>query len=149
MFRKLVPSTVTTLVAGSMLVGPFVLPAQAQRGYAPMPLPASNQVSDSLTRNDLPTGQGSFARDYVIEVKNPGRVVRINLESTVLDPMVTLLGPDGTTIAENDDEPGGSTNSQLFALLDKAGTYTIRVQTVGEVRTGAFTLKVGYYAPVR
>lgn len=35
--------------------------------YSPIPLSANNEVSDKLSGKDIPTGQGGFARDYMVK----------------------------------------------------------------------------------
>src|SRR3712207_6394499 len=100
-FALLVPAT---LLAVSLTAAA----ARAQNKlYSPIPMPASNEVSDTLTEQDIPTGEGGFARDYTVNL-NAGDQVAIDLTSETFDTIVTLLASDGSTIAENDDGPDGS-----------------------------------------
>jgi len=115
--------------------------AHAESLYNPIPLPANGQVTDSLTDKDIPTGSGGFARDYAVSFKGGEQVV-MDLTSDQFDTIITLLGPDGTTVAENDDAPDGSTNSMLFARITKPGNYIIRVNPYAGQGVGEFTLKV-------
>ena len=115
--------------------------------YTPIPLPPSNQVSDTLSEKDIPTGQGAFARDYSVKL-NAGDNVAIDLRSESFDTIVTLLGPDGSTVGENDDGPDGTTNSLLFIRIVKTGTYIVRVHAFGETGVGPFKLKVTRLRPV-
>ncbi len=57
------------------------------------------------------------------------------------DPRVTLFGPDGQVLSENDDS-GGTLNSLLQATLPADGRYTIRV-TVWVVGPYTLALEVG------
>lgn len=114
--------------------------------YNPTALPASNQVSDTLSEKDIPTGEGGFARDYLVKF-NKGDNVAIDLASESFDSIVTLLAPDGSTIAENDDGPDGSANSLLFTRITAAGTYVVRVRAFGETGIGSFKLKVTRLQP--
>lgn len=120
--------------------------AVAQKLYNPVPLPPSNEVSDRLTENDIPTGQGGFARDYLVKL-NKGDNVAIDLTSDSFDAMVMLLSTDGTTISENDDGPDGTTNSLLFTRINATGTYVVRVRAFGETGVGNFRLKVTRLRP--
>ncbi|MFM7426451.1 MAG: PPC domain-containing protein [Elainella sp.] len=104
-------------------------------------MPESNQVSDSLTDKDIPTGSGGFARDYLVTFSEGEQVV-IDLTSDEFDTIITLIAPDGSAIAENDDAPDGSTNSMLFARVTKAGNYIIRVSPYAGQGIGRFNLKV-------
>jgi hypothetical protein len=122
--------------------------ARAQnRLYNPLGMPQTNEVSDTLTENDIPTGEGGFARDYTVNLSG-GDQVAIDLISENFDTIVTLLAADGSTVAENDDGPDGSTNSLLFARITETGKYIIRVRAFGETGGGAFNLKVTRLRPV-
>lgn len=122
--------------------------AQAQNAiYSPIPMPDSREVSDNLSEGDIPTGVGGFARDYTVVLED-GDQVAIDLISEEFDTLVTLLGPDGTTVGENDDGPDGTTNSLLFARITESGTYTVRVRSYAGQGTGEFLLKVARLRPV-
>ncbi len=122
-------------------------PAIAQtRVYNPIPLTTGKSVSDKLTRSDIPTGQGGFFRDYVVQLQ-AGNQLAIDLSSDNFDTIVSLIASDGTTVAENDDGPDGTTNSLLFTRITKNGTYYIRVRSFGEVGAGSFILKVTLLKP--
>ena len=121
-------------------------PAKAQL-YNPIPLPANNEITDTLSDKDIPTGEGGFARDYYLELKQ-GDQVAIDLISDEFDAMVILLAADGASIAENDDGPDGSNNSLLFARITEDGKYFVRVRAFGETGGGNFKLKVSRLRPV-
>ncbi|HEY9908850.1 MAG TPA: PPC domain-containing protein [Thermosynechococcaceae cyanobacterium] len=122
--------------------------AQAQpRLYSPIPLTPGKAVTDKLTNQDVPTGQGGFARDYVVQLQS-GSQLAIDLTSDNFDSIVTLLAADGSTVSENDDGPDGTTNSLLFTRITKTGTYYIRVRAFGEVSGGNYKLKVTLLSPV-
>ncbi|MGI0486644.1 PPC domain-containing protein [Pantanalinema rosaneae CENA516] len=131
-----------------LLWGTDALAAIAQsRFYNPIPLTPGKPVSDKLSNQDMPTGQGGFARDYVMQL-TAGSQLAIDLASDNFDSIVSLIAGDGSTIAENDDGPDGSTNSLLFIRITKTGTYYIRVRSFGEVAGGSFTLKVTLLKPL-
>ena len=114
--------------------------------YNPIPLPAGDEVIDTLSEKDIPTGEGGFARDYMVKF-NEGDNVAIDLTSDSFDSILTLLAADGTTLVENDDGPDGSSNSLLFTRITKAGMYVIRVRAFGETGVGSFKLKVTRLRP--
>jgi hypothetical protein len=122
--------------------------AQVNKLYNPIPLPGSYEVSDTLSEKDIPTGQGGFARDYMVTLKK-GDNLAVDLSSESFDSIVTLLAPDGTTVAENDDGPDGSSNSLLFTRITEPGTYIVRVRSFGETGVGGFKLKVTRLQPVK
>ncbi|WP_088242198.1 PPC domain-containing protein [Calothrix rhizosoleniae] len=122
--------------------------AQVNKLYNPIPIPPSHQIADSLSEKDIPTGQGGFARDYLLKL-NKGDNLAIDLSSENFDSIITLLGPNGATIAENDDGPDGTSNSLLFTRINENGTYIVRVRSFGETGIGKFKLKVTKLKPVK
>ncbi|WP_071189826.1 PPC domain-containing protein [Trichormus sp. NMC-1] len=122
--------------------------AQKSNLYSPIPLPSSTELSDTLSDKDIPTGQGGFARDYTVKL-NKGDNLAIDLSSENFDGMITLLAPDGSTVAENDDGPDGTSNSLLFTRITETGNYIIRVRSFGETGVGQFKLKVTKLQPVK
>ncbi len=140
-----VPIITVTLLAIGM--GTTSASLAQSKLYNPIALPASNQVSDTLSEKDIPTGEGGFARDYLVKF-NKGDNVAIDLSSDSFDSIITLLAPDGSTIAENDDGPDGSSNSLLFTRIAKTGTYIVRIRSFGETGGGAFKLKVTRLRPL-
>ena len=95
------------------------------REYNPIPLPTGKQILDTLSNQDIPLGQGGFARDYIVSLK-AGDQVEIELASTRFDTIVSLLAADGSTVGENDDGPDGTTNSLLRVRITKSGEYTVQ-----------------------
>ncbi|MBW4605829.1 MAG: PPC domain-containing protein [Hassallia sp. WJT32-NPBG1] len=116
--------------------------------YTPIPLPNTGEISDTLSDKDIPTGQGGFARDYFVKLTK-GDNLAVDLSSDSFDSIITLLGPDGATLAENDDGPDGSSNSLLFTRIIQTGNYIIRVRSFGETGVGTYKLKVTKLQPVK
>ncbi|MBD2449983.1 PPC domain-containing protein [Nostoc sp. FACHB-152] len=116
--------------------------------YSPIPLSSLTELSDTLSEKDIPTGQGGFARDYVVKLTK-GDNLAVDLSSENFDSIITLLGPDGSTLAENDDGPDGTSNSLLFTRINETGTYVIRVRSFGETGVGNFKLKVTKLQPIK
>ncbi|WP_331711739.1 PPC domain-containing protein [Phormidesmis priestleyi] len=114
--------------------------------YTPIPLTPSDEIKDRLSENDIPTGQGNFARDYSIQLQS-GDQVSIDLSSDNFDTIVTLMTAKGETVAENDDGPDGTTNSLLFTRITKSGNYVVRVKAFGETPGGPFKLKLTKLKP--
>lgn len=138
----MVPATLLSILMGSSSAI-----AQTSPLYNPIPLPASDEITESLSDQDIPTGLGGFARDYRLSL-NDGDHLVIDLLSDEFDTIVTLIGPDGTTSGENDDGPDGSTNSMLFYRVADPGDYTIRVAPYAGQGFGEFTLKVTRLRPI-
>lgn len=117
--------------------------------YSPIPLTTSSaEFSDALSEKDIPTGQGGFARDYTVKL-DKGDNLAVDVSSDNFDSIITLLSPNGATLAENDDGPDGSSNSLLFTRIVETGTYIIRVRSFGETGVGNFKLKVTKLQPIK
>ncbi|HIK46466.1 MAG TPA: PPC domain-containing protein [Leptolyngbyaceae cyanobacterium M65_K2018_010] len=130
------------LPATLVILAGTALRSEAQtRVYTPIPLPASREITDTLSDKDIPTGFGGFARDYTVVLEAGDQVV-IDVMSDQFDTLVTLMSQDGSTVGENDDGPDGTTNSLLFARITESGTYTVRVRSYAGQGTGEFYLKV-------
>lgn len=124
---------------------PHVTWAQSKL-YNPLPLPLNQELQDTLSETDIPTGQSGFSRDYRVALQE-GDQVAIEAKSDNFDIMVSLLGADGATVTENDDGPDGTTNSLLFTRIVKAGSYIIRIRGFGESAVGNFKLTVTRLKP--
>lgn len=134
-------------VATINTIGLQILPAAAEpKIYAPLSITSEQAISDVLTEEDIPTGEGGFARDYFVQLQ-AGDQIAIDLTSENFDTMVTLIAADGATVAENDDGPDGTTNSLLFSRITEGGKYIVRVRAFGETSGGKFTLKLTRLKP--
>lgn len=139
------------LVMGIVLcgLGLQTLPAQAEsKIYNPPAITSETEVSGTLTIDDIPTGDGGFARDYLVELEK-GDQVTIDLTSDNFDAMVMLIAEDGTKVAENDDGPDGSSNALLFSRINEGGKYIVRVRAYGDTSGGKYTLKLTRLKPMR
>ncbi len=134
----LVPATLLTLGLGAGHA--------AAQLYNPMPL-GPNEVNDSLSPEDIPTGFGGFAKDYVVNLE-AGDQITIDAISNEFDTLVTLMDANGVTVSENDDGPDGSTNSLLFARISESGKYTVRVRSYAGEGAGPFSLKLARLRPI-
>ncbi|NET39278.1 MAG: peptidase [Cyanothece sp. SIO1E1] len=121
--------------------------AQQQQIYSPIPISSGKEITGSLSNKDIPTGMGGFSRDYMVKLKG-GDQVAVDLLSDEFDALVALIGPDGSTIGENDDGPDGTTNSLLFARITEEGNYVVRVRSYAGEGVGEFSLKVTRLRPV-
>ncbi len=135
-----------SLISLTLGTNAFVANAQSDF-YNPISLTSGEEISDTLSDKDIPTGEGGFARDYVV-ILSQGDNVAVDLTSDSFDTIITLLAADGSTVAENDDGPDGSTNSLLFTRITESGTYIVRVKAFGDTGVGIFKLKVTRLRPV-
>lgn len=145
-FRSVLIISLTLLAIGLDISKIRAQTAQAKI-YTPIPITPGKQIVDKLSNQDIPTGQTGFARDYILQLQENSQLA-IDLTSDNFDTMVTLMAGDGSTVAENDDGPDGSTNSLLFTRINKTGTYYVRVRSFGEIAGGNFKLKVTLLKPL-
>lgn len=115
--------------------------------YNPITLSPGAEISDELSAADIPTGGGGFARDYIVELM-AGDTIAVDLTSDSFDAIAILMAADGSTVAENDDGPDGSTNALLFTRITQSGRYIVRVQAFGNTGVGPFQLKVTRLRPI-
>lgn len=132
------------LPLASVILTSTLMPVAAEARnqlYRPPSLQFGRSISEQLSNRDIPTGQGGFARDYVMTCK-AGEQITITVTSTAFDPMVVVIAPDGSTLAENDDAEDGTTNAALTLTMPQSDRYTVRVQNFGQTTGGAFQLQV-------
>lgn len=135
-----------TLACAAGSVSTRAMAQTPNRTYAPIPLTPGREVNDRLADTDIPTGDGNFARDYVVQLQ-AGDQIAIDLSSDNFDTIVALMSTRGSTIAENDDGSDGTTNSLLFTRIARAGNYIVRVKAFGETAGGSFKLKLTRLRP--
>ncbi len=111
------------------------------------PTLGGQEVNDTLSTSDIPTGLGGFAKDYVVDLE-AGDQITVDAISEEFDTLVMLMDANGITVSENDDGPDGSTNSLLFARISEGGKYTIRVRSYAGEGSGPFSIKVARLRPV-
>lgn len=126
------------LMVGSVGIAPEAI---ANDLYNPITIRSNQEISDVLSVEDIPTGEGGFARDYTIDLV-AGDQVAIDAVSSDFDTFIMLMGEDGAKLAENDDGSDGSTNSLLFVRITETGKYVVRVRSFEATGSGDFSLKV-------
>ena len=142
-------------VNSSLLVPAFLLLAgfsglnarqAAAQLYNPIPL-ETTEINDTLTKADIPTGVGGFAKDYVVNLE-AGDQITVDATSEEFDTLVTLMDSNGLVVNENDDGPDGSTNSLLFARINESGKYTVRIRSYAGDGEGPFSVKLARLRPI-
>jgi Bacterial pre-peptidase C-terminal domain len=135
----------------SSLIIPFhcvTLSALAQsKVYNPITIEENQPIADTLTSDDIPTGEGGFAKDYIVNLEK-GDQIAVDLTSENFDTIIMLISEDGLTIAENDDSPDSESNSLLFTRIAEGGKYFIRVKAFGATGSGNFTVKLTRLKPM-
>ncbi len=94
-------------------------------------------TSGTFSADDCRLSDGSFVDFYNTSVPQSGAY--FFRESAVFDTYLLLAMPDGTTIAENDDESETGTNSGIKAILP-AGNYLLGAGVFAPGVTGNYTI---------
>ncbi|RZO64482.1 MAG: hypothetical protein EVA89_04425 [Sandaracinaceae bacterium] len=102
--------------------------------------PVAGAVDGELTDED-PRDDGDRPHDdYPIELE-AGWGLEVQMTSGDFDTFVTLIGPGGSSVAE-DDDGGEGTNSRLVYQPEASGVYIIRATTYQGGGRGAYHLIV-------
>ncbi|HEU4562422.1 MAG TPA: S1C family serine protease [Longimicrobium sp.] len=97
-------------------------------------------VTGRLTTSDFLRSDGSYADAFVYRGR-AGERITVTMRSDDLDAWVVVDEPDGP-FRETDDDSGGGTDSRLTVTLPRSGTYLIVANSVGDQKTGRYTLQL-------
>ena len=135
--------TIQATSFGSFVTGSFTLTLESGTGVQPTPeatTTASNGGAISLNERVTGTLTETDSHVYYTFEGETGQVVTVTLESNDFDAYLTLLRPDGDTIA-TDDDSAGNLNARIANFsLPESGTYTLVVSGSSGFSTGSFTL---------
>jgi uncharacterized repeat protein (TIGR01451 family) len=130
--------------SGSIVIGQRVFNITQPPGG--VCVPAAISVGETITRvlspSDCPLGDGSSYDPYSFSGA-AGQQVSVLMTGT-FDSYLFLLKPDGSTLAQNDDD-GGGLNARIPAgsgllTLPATGTYTILANSAGPGESGQYSL---------
>lgn len=109
---------------------------------APSPTALGGDVIEGELTDDDPRVQqdDSPYDDYRFELAAGQRVV-IDMVSAELDTYLWLIGPDGTSLVQ-DDDGGEGTNSHIDFVVPVSGTYTVRANSYDGSGRGRYQLRV-------
>jgi len=127
-----VASLCTALLGGVNAVVKATPGLVAQQATARTP----QTVTGRLDQNSNQLDDGSYYATQTFE-GTAGEVLTIELTSEDFDTYLILVGPDETTLAEDDDGSGG-TNSQIVITLPTPGTYTLITKTFEAGQMGQY-----------
>jgi hypothetical protein len=97
-------------------------------------------ITGRLTTSDFLRSDGSYADAFVYRGR-AGERITVSMRSDDLDAWVVVDEPDGP-FRETDDDSGGGTDSRLTVTLPRTGTYLIVANSVGDQKTGRYTLQL-------
>ena len=94
---------------------------------------------NSTTGNGLLT-PGEFV-EWTVEAKQ-GQYIASQADSTVFDPALQILGPDGKVIAENDDRYPGDQRPLVLATAKTDGLHLIRARSFRDRSGGPVSARI-------
>jgi hypothetical protein len=144
--------------AGTYVVRAASLSQSRGGGYSitlsegPEPLSAQDTsigsvVEGSLSEEDGRTASGAPADAWRF-VGRRGQRIRIDMTSGDFDTLVELFGPDGSSLASDDDGGPEGTDSRLIITLPADGTYVIEARAFASA-TGHYRLSLEEMEPER
>ncbi|MFS8902199.1 peptidase M8, partial [Synechococcus sp. H60.2] len=147
---RLQPPLNLTPEQAARLPGPGFVPPTGPPPASPSPSPPGGiptlgvpqSVTGRLTTSSPrdPRRPDHFIQDFLLSA-SVGQTVRIQLSSSEFDTYLFIVNQaTGQVIAENDDF-GGSRNSQLDLVVQAGINYLVRVSSYAPGATGAFQLR--------
>ena len=124
--------------------------ALAARGIQPfqsfacttLGIACNSTVNAALTSDDCQfpiAGDATYFDGWTFQL-TAGQTVQITMTAS-FDAYLYLFDPSGTELDENDDYPGGGTNSRISFTADSAGTYTVKANSY-DVAFGTYSLEL-------
>ncbi|NQW62314.1 MAG: pre-peptidase C-terminal domain-containing protein [Deltaproteobacteria bacterium] len=113
--------------------------------FAPAPasaeprLPVAEELSGTITVGDTTNSRGAIEDAFVVDL-TAGQSLKVELRSSEFDAFLSATGPDGATVAEDDDSLGGS-NARINFTAVTAGRYRIAVSSFQRGQSGDYTLR--------
>lgn len=96
-------------------------------------------TTQSLQSTDCPSN--GFSDEFIIYL-DAGESITVSMSSAVVDSFLTLLGPDGTSRATNDNRDAGTTDARITYTAPGAGFFYIRAGSAVAGATGEYNLTV-------
>jgi len=105
-------------------------------------VPCNTTVTGELTIDDcrLPSDQSLYDA-WTISL-TAGQTIQITMQSTTFDTYLFLIDPSGIELEDNDDYPGGGSNSRITYTAETTGVFTIYANAYDPAETGAYSLQV-------
>lgn len=112
--------------------------------YLRYPLPAiepGRPVAGELTAaSDRNPGDQSYSHGFTLDLEE-GDLLHITLKSEDFDAFLMLHDNDSSLIEENDDAPGGGTDSAITFEVPETARYVVVATSLERGETGDFTLQ--------
>ncbi|MBX3273371.1 MAG: PPC domain-containing protein [Sandaracinaceae bacterium] len=103
------------------------------------PEPVDQTVTGELTDSDPRVPDDNSPYDEFAFEAGEGWTITGDMTSTAFDTYLWLIGPDGSSLVQ-DDDGGEGTNSRFSYTTTASGRYTIRANSFNDEGRGAYTL---------
>ncbi|MBC7986961.1 MAG: caspase family protein, partial [Sphingomonadaceae bacterium] len=104
------------------------------------PIALGQTLGGALSDDDGRNGSGRRIDRYAFTGRR-GQRVDLRLNSEAFDPMLSIVGPNGFTMAN--DDSGDSLDSRILATLPADGAYRLQVTSYTRVAEGDYELIAG------
>lgn len=108
--------------------------------------PIGQPVNGALARGDRTLDSGEFMDEFTVQGRAGQRLV-VSMQSSQFDTYLFVRGPNGFA-EDNDDAPGGGTNSVIDVTLPADGAYRVVATSFAPGESGAYALRVDVGAAV-
>jgi hypothetical protein len=99
-------------------------------------------VNGNLTSDDCQLSFDHSFYDAWTFQATAGQSVQVTMRSASFDTYLLLFDTSGNEVDENNDYPGGGTNSRISFTATDSGTYTVYANSLDAGITGAYSLEV-------
>jgi hypothetical protein len=139
-----------TVLSNNCGLGPMITVSEGTGdGCSAAPLACDSAVSGSLNAEDCtggPRGEGHYAEKFSYEGTAGDRLFLNANWFGSLDGYLFIEGPDGLTVAQNDNHTGTS-NSRIEYELKEDGVFTMWATSLNPAAQGTFELSLSCDAP--
>jgi len=101
--------------------------------------PVDQTQQGELTDSDPRVPDDESPYDEFTFEAGEGWTITGDLQSTAFDTYLWLIGPDGSSLVQ-DDDGGDGTNSRFSYTTTASGTYTVRANSYDGDGRGAYTM---------
>jgi len=119
-------------------------PGNSQQAPAPSTAPKPEEPPRALEANKpvLRDMAGGQTHTYTIQLDS-GQFLHVMVDQRGIDVVVSLISPDGTSLAEIDSPSGATGLEPLFWVTDTGGTYKLVVRALEEgAAAGKYEIKM-------
>ena len=114
--------------------------AELERRFASL-TPIDRVENGTLTDTDLRVPDDDSPYDELKILVREGWTIRVSMTSIDFDTYLWLIGPDGSSLVQ-DDDGGEGLNSRFTYRAERSGEYTIRANSYDGAGRGAYVLHI-------